>query len=456
MSKIKVTFCGGAKSPTGSNFLIEVGDKKILVDCGLFQGEKIATEHNRDSFIFNPKSIDALFITHGHLDHVGRIPKLVMEGYVGPIYSTPPTRDVGELILLDSVGILANEAARDSLPPIFDMGDVVESVRLWETIDYHKEIIINTSIGDLKIKFLDSGHILGSAMIHFTIGHKSFVFTGDLGNTPSPLLSDTEILKDVNYLFVESVYGDRNHEDTNTKIKYLKNTIQTTLNRGGTLIIPAFSVERTQELLFYMNNMVENKEIKPFPIYLDSPLGIKVTHVFKKYKHYFNEATQKLMETDDIFNFTGLIETETTDQSKSINLDDRPKVIMAGSGMSNGGRVIHHEFKYLPDSKSTILMVGYQAVGTLGRLIQSGLKKVKIMGEEIDVKAEVRTISGFSAHKDSDNLLDFVIKSSNKLEKVFVILGEPKSAMFLAQKIKDNLDIEVKIPDVSESIELEV
>jgi metallo-beta-lactamase family protein len=456
MAKLKVTFCGGVKNPTGSNFLLEFGNKKILVDCGLFQGEKVATDQNRNSFLFDPKTIDALFVTHGHLDHVGRIPKLVMEGFSGPIFSTLPTRDVAELIMLDSVSILAKEALKDELPPIYQEKDVIESMRLWKTAIYHEELVVHTDEGDIKIKFLDSGHILGSSMIHFSINGTNFVFTGDLGNTPSPLLCDTEILDDVNYLFIESVYGDRNHEDTTTKIKYLKDTILTTLRRGGTLIIPAFSVERTQELLYYINQMVENKEVKPFPIYLDSPLGINITKVYKKYKKYFNQATQKLMETDDIFQFPGLIETETTDESKSINLDDRPKVIIAGSGMSNGGRVVHHEYKYLPDPKSTILMVGYQSVGTLGRLIQDGLKKVRVRHEEVEVRAEVRTIGGFSAHKDSNNLLDFVIKSSKKLKKVFVILGEPKSSMFLAQKIKDSLPVDIEIPESSQIVEFTV
>lgn len=458
MAKIRVTFAGGAVTATGSNFIIEVGNKRIMVDCGLYQGEKFAEKENREDFTYDVKGIDALFVTHGHLDHVGRIPKLFNDGYNGPIYSTPPTRDLGELIMLDSLRLLTREAEREGLPPIYEEKDVLAAMRNWHSQDYHEILPVETSVGILKVRFLDAGHIMGSSMIEFDLGGKKILFTGDLGNTPSPLLKDTEKIRDLKYLVMESVYGDRNHEDQKTRVQKLKDTIDRTIKRGGTLMIPAFSIERTQELLYHINNFVEAGTIPKCPIFLDSPLGISATAVYKKYQSkYMNTDVNSIIKSgDDIFSFKGLNMTADKDASKAINEVRGPKIIIAGSGMSNGGRIVHHELRYLPDPKSTLLIVGYQAVGTLGRRILDGDSKVVVHGQEVSVKCEVQMIAGFSAHKDSDHLVEFVSDSANTLEKVFVVLGEPKSAMFLGQRITEHYNIPVKLPELGETVEIEL
>lgn len=457
MAKIKITFAGGAKSPTGSNFLIEVGDKKFLVDCGLYQGNKYCDECNLEPFIYDPKTIDGLFVTHGHLDHVGRIPKLVHEGYSGPIYSTPPTRDIGELIMLDSMFILKKEAEHSGTKPLYEEADVIEAMRNWHTMPYHEVLPIHTSVGVLSVRLLDAGHILGSSMIEFTLNGKKLLLTGDLGNTPSPLLRDTEKIENIDYLVMESVYGDRNHENKEEKVNLFKKAIKKILTSGGNLLIPAFSVERTQELLYYLNQMVEAGDIPRVPVYVDAPLGINITKVYKKYEDYFNKNVDAIIHSgDDIFKFPGLRETSSTDDSKAINHDQRSKIIIAGSGMSNGGRILHHEKAYLGDPRTILLLVGYQAAGTLGRLLQDGHKQVHIMGEEVNVKAEIIMIGGFSAHKDSQHLVEFVESTSHTLKHVFVVLGEPKSSAFLAQRIHEYYGVPVSVPELNNTVELEM
>ncbi len=457
MSLFTITCAGGAQMPTGSNFLIECAGKKILIDCGLVQGEKYSLPTNKEPFAYDPASVDVLMVTHAHLDHVGRIPKLVREGFVGKIISTEPTREIGELVMLDSMGVLQKEALHSGEEQLYEEKDVFDAVRLWtEVYPYEKPFTIATSDGDITVVFHDAGHILGSATIEIEYKGRRLMFTGDLGNTPSPLMRDTVLPHNIDYLFVESVYGDRNHEDKDKRFEILQETIVTTINRGGTLIIPAFSIERTQELLQAINGFIEHGTLREIPIYLDSPLGINVTKVYKKYEYMFNDQAEALIKKgDDIFSFKGLISTPTPQESKAINQDVRPKVIIAGSGMSNGGRIVHHETKYLPDEKNTILIVGYQAANTLGRRLVEKEKKVIIHGMEVPVRAQVVTIHGFSAHKDSDNLVAFVGATKESLKKVFVILGEPKSSYHLGQRIHEEYLVPVEVPEKGQVIELD-
>ena len=323
-------------------------------------------------------------------------------------------------------------------------------------MNYHEVLPVQTSIGILKVRLIDSGHILGSSMVEFELNGEKLLFTGDLGNSPSPLLKDTEAIKDINYLVMESVYGDRNHEDLGSRVEKLKEILIRTIKRGGTLMIPAFSIERTQEILFYINDFVEKGLIPRCPIYLDSPLGINVTKVYKRYeKDYMNTEVNSIIKSgDDIFNFRGLQITAEKEESMKINDDRNAKVIIAGSGMSNGGRIVHHEARYLPDPRSTLLLVGYQAIGTLGRQLQEGAKVVRVSNQEVNVKCEVTMIGGFSAHKDSDHLVEFVASSESTLKKVFVVLGEPKSSMFLGQRIHEYYDIPVHLPEAGESVSI--
>ena len=445
----KITFYGGAGSVTGANFLFQIDNKKILIDCGLNQGPEMAEDVNWLPFSYDPKEIDILFITHSHIDHIGKIPKLISEGFTGKIYSTKPTRALTGPMLEDTAGILSKNK-KFNLDKIYTEENTTKAFADWTGFDYHEVIDLTPN---LKASFKDAGHILGSAMVEFIYNGKKILFTGDLGNSPSPLLPDTEKIADADYLIMESVYGDRNHESRDDRRVLLEKVIKDNYQRKGTLIIPTFSLERSQELLFELDNLVENKRIPIMPIFFDSPLAIRLTEIFKQYKDYFNEKAQKELSKDKyLFDFPGLHSTLRSEDSKLINESPNPKIVIAGSGMSSGGRIVHHEKHYLPDPNNTILLTGYQSVGTMGRLIQDGVKRVHISGEEVDVRAHVETILGYSGHKDGDGLFHFVEDMKSSVKKVFVVMGEPKSAMFLVQRIRDNLDLDASAPMQGDSV----
>ena len=459
IKKLKMSFFGGAGTVTGANFLLEDPDSdlKILLDCGLLQGEGSDDEKNRNPFPYDPKTITYLFISHTHIDHVGLIPRLVKEGFSGKIYSTPPTKEISEVVLLDSMGILGKEAKKAGKEPLYAEEDVKRSIELWETFGYHEEYEFPEGF---HLNFRDSGHVLGSAMIEIIINGKKFVYTGDLGNSPSPLLHDTEVIDDATYLVMESVYGDRNHEPHDVAKNTLEDTIEETVLAGGTLMIPAFSIEKTQEILFELKEMVMNGRIPLVRTYLDSPLAIKVTDIYKKYAgDYLNQEASggdgKLIKESGLFNFPQLVLTEKTEESQKIKDYNHPKIIIAGSGMSNGGRIIHHEKNYLPDRRSALLLAGYQAVGTPGRLLQEGAKNIKILGENVQVRARIISVTGYSAHKGMDDLMDFVANTADSVKLVYVALGEPKSSLHLVQRIRDYLAVDAESPQYGETRILE-
>ena len=455
LKKIKLGFYGGVETVTGANFLLtdEAGEKpaRIMVDCGLIQGSHEQEKDNYLDFAYDPKSIDVVFITHAHMDHIGRLPRLVRNGFRGKIYSTAPTKEISTIAFRDGLSLIEREMKREDLPIFYESPDIEQTLAQWETLDYHQPV----EVGDFSIVLRDSGHILGAAMVEFTHAGKKIVFTGDLGNSPSPLMPDTEKVTDASYIIMESVYGDRNHEDRSERHNQLEDIIEQTLNRGGTLLIPTFSIEKTQELLFEIENMVEESAIPLVPVFLDSPMAIRVTEVYKKYQSYFNKSARAIIkEGDGIFKFPQFHQTLETEESKAIFHANPRKIIMAGSGMSNGGRIIHHEKIYLPDPKNTLLLAGYQSVGTMGRIIQDGAKSVRILGEEVLINARVASISGYSAHKDSDGLFDFVKGTEDTVKKVFVTMGEPKASMFLVQRIRDHMGVAAYTPKLGEEIEI--
>lgn len=459
--KLKLTFAGGAGWVTGANFLLETmptdGTRpfRLLIDCGLIQGEHMAEYNNWDPFPYNPADIDVLIITHAHIDHIGRIPKLFYEGFKGRIISTSATRDLTKVMLDDTAHILSNSQSgrRFNLDKMYAPSVVSDIMGRWTTHEYHEDFTIGD---DFKIFFKDAGHILGSVMAEITYNGSKIVFTGDLGNTPSPLLRDTEAITDAKYLVMESVYGDRNHEQRDEREENLKKIIIETHKKKGVLMVPIFSLERTQEFLYEINNFVESKQIPRMKIFLDSPLAINVTDVFRKHLDYLKETVRvQISQGDDIFQFPGLIETEKTQDSIAILKSPNPKIIMAGSGMSSGGRILHHERNYLEDPNATLLLTGYQTPGTLGRMLQEGRDQVMIMNERVHVRAKVTMIQGFSGHKDSFHLVKFVESTKDTLKKVFVVMGEPRVSMFLAQKLHDNLGVTAMVPEQNQVVELE-
>ncbi|MDB5188680.1 MAG: RNA-metabolising metallo-beta-lactamase, metallo-beta-lactamase family protein [Candidatus Nomurabacteria bacterium] len=451
---LKLTFAGGTGSVTGANFLLEGEGKRFLIDCGLAQGSKMADEANWKPFVYDPSTIDALFITHAHIDHIGRIPKLVHDGFKGLIYSTIPTKDITELMLADTANILSHSDHGDNemLKEIYSPDILKRCFDNWQVIDYHQDL----AIGPFIFRYRDAGHVLGSGMLEIIYNNKKIIFTGDLGNSPSPLLRDTEAIKNVDYLIMESVYGDRNHIARNERRVRLEETIQDNYKRKGTLVIPTFSLERAQELLFEIDQLVEHDRVPEMPIFFDSPLAIHLTKVYAKYTRYFNDfARKQIGDGDDIFNFPGLKFTLLTEESKEILHEHNPKIVIAGSGMSNGGRILHHEANYLPDANNTLLLTGYQAMGTMGRIIEDGSKEVHISGQVVAVRAHIVFIDGYSGHKDSDHLVEFVEQTADTLQKVFVVMGEPKSSLFLTQRLRDYLGVAAFAPNENDVVELD-
>ncbi len=444
-----IAFHGGAAgSVTGANFLWSNGGQKILIDCGLFQGSQVAEERNRAPWPYDPKVIDALLVTHAHLDHIGRIPRLVRDGFRGPIYSTVPTKALASLSLTDSLGVLEKEARRTGAPLVYEGADVERALGQWQTVEYRTPL----KLGETTVTFYDAGHILGSAMIALDYHEHRFLFTGDLGNSPSLLLRETETVPDVDYLLMESVYGDRPHEGRVERAQILEDAIEETMKRNGTLLIPAFSIERTQEILIEIEKMMEQGRIPAVPVFLDSPLAIQVTALYKEYENFLNEATRRENRVrDGIFHFPNLKQTFTTEESKAIGRER--KIIIAGSGMSNGGRIVHHEKHYLPDPASALLLVGYQSVGSLGRQLQDGARTVRIIGETVPVRARILTLSGYSAHKDLPGLMDFAERHRGRLKRVMVAMGETKSALFLVQRLRDYLALEAAAPTEGEILQ---
>lgn len=454
---MKVTFCGGAQEVSGANHFFETKKTRFLVDCGMFQSGEEMDQRNRGGFPYEAKQIDFVIVSHSHLDHIGRLPLLVKEGFSGKIYATPPTIDFTRLILEDAQHLLEEKAHRAGVLPLSSQKDVEGVMSLFIPVNYEQEIQAGE---DVKFTLYEAGHILGSCIISLIVNdegkEKTIVCSGDLGNYPVPILRAPTKLEKADYILVESAYGDRDHQGTATEAQnILEDVVESTISQGGVLMIPSFAMERTQELLYQLNTLTENKKIPSVPIFIDSPLAIKITRVYKKYEDYFNVTANALIKSgDDIFKFPNLHFTETTAQSKTINDIAPPKIIIAGSGMSTGGRIVHHETRYLSDPRNTLLVVSYQSQGTPGRKLVEGEKKVRILDQEVDVKARVVQMEAYSAHADQEGLMSWLSCFRKPVKKIFVVQGEETAAQTLATKIKDELGIEAQAPAFQEEVEL--
>ena len=451
---MRVHFHGGVGNVTGANFRFETGTSEFLVDCGLMQGDRFAPARNCEAFAYDPSTIGTLLVTHAHADHIGRIPKLVRDGFTGTIYSTPATRELSAVMLQDAYYVMLYEEERYGTPRCYELQDIDRALSLWKMHPYHAPFSIPD---DITVTFTDAGHILGSAMITIERNGKKFLCTGDIGNVPQPLLNPPEIVEGYDYLIMESVYGDRVHEEVHERANLLRMYIEDTTHKQGTLIIPAFSLERTQSMLYEINNFFEHGGLAPIPVFLDSPLAIAVTSIYRRYTDLYKESVRAQIENgDDIFDFPKLSFTHTVKDSEEIKHIHGPKIIIAGSGMSHGGRILMHEQTYLEDPKTTLLLVGYQAVGSIGRLLSDGARKVRILDTEVKVKAKIARIRGYSGHADRDQLVSFVEAGGGNAKQIFVAMGEERSSLFLVQRLRDYLGVNASAPQEGEMAEVDM
>ena len=465
-----IQFFGAAKMVTGSNFLITTDEYKILIDCGMFQGSKSMERLNYDEFPYDPKEIDFLLLTHAHIDHSGRIPKLVKEGFRGRIITTNPTYELSKIMLKDSAKIQESDvqwenrkrerSGQKPIEPLYSMDDAESSLKYFEPYFLDQKITINEKV---QIRFKDAGHILGSAIIELWVKEDKettkFVFSGDLGMPGRPIINNPEYIDEADYLIIESTYGDTIHESYEGSSKQLIEIINETAMRGGNIIIPSFAVGRTQELIYKLNKYYENNtEIEQhmrIPIYIDSPMAIEATKVFKGNSSSFNEEARDLiLKGDNPFEFENLRYIQSQEESMALNKFQFPKVIISASGMATAGRVRHHLKHNLWDEKNSLVFVGYQAQGTLGRILLDGAKKVKILGEQIDVRSRIYNIKGFSGHADKNILLDWVGNFKSKPKKIFIVHGEIESATELSNEIKRKFRIDTTIPNLGDSFKI--
>jgi len=451
---LTITFFGGADTVTGSNFLIEGAHGRMLVDCGIEQGRDFVEKEMYAPFPYEVPSLDALVITHAHLDHIGRAPKLIREGFKGKVYTTPPTRDLMEIMLRDSARILGENARMHGIAPMYDERDIDALMSRTETISYHQEW---EAAPGLSCYMRPTGHILGSGSVRIRSEEgTSIALTGDIGATPNVYLKDAEAIPDADVLVMASVYGDRKNTEKGSRVPELRDALTRALARGGTILVPAFSLERTQLMLYEISNLMDTGELPHIPVYLDSPLAIKATEVYEKYAEtYFRpEAVEELHRERSLFKFPFLKETASREESMAIGQDHGSKIVMAGAGMSHGGRIGRHEQKYLPDPSTTLMIVGYQAPGSPGRLLQDGVKHVRIDHTDVHVRATVESFSGWSAHADRDGLLEFARGAQPHVKTIFTALGEPSSARFLAQRIHEYLGVKAIVPEKGQKWEI--
>ena len=473
---MKITFLGATRTVTGSNFLVEGAGKKFLVDCGMYQGKATEELENSEPFEFDVHDIDFMLLTHAHIDHSGRIPKLYNEGYKNPIIATKATCDLCAIMLPDSGHIQEMEIewknkkrirkGEEPLLPLYTAEEAARCLEIFKPVKYDEIIEIDENI---HVRFNDAGHMLGSSIIEVWIKEngkeEKIVFSGDIGNNDIPLLSEPTMIEDADYLVMESTYGNRLHMRNDDKAKLFLDIVSETLKKNGTVVIPSFAVGRTQEILFELDKLkcqttdenIKEKynEVMRSSVYVDSPLAISATEVFEDNMDLFDEETKEFIQRgDNPLDFPGLKFTRTADESKELNASDEPSIIISASGMCDVGRIKHHLKHNIWNPNSTILFVGYQAPGTLGYSIVNGAKKVKIFGEEFAVNARIEYIEGYSGHADQEWLLNFVYSFIKKPKHIFLVHGEPEAQDTLREKIEETTNIQVTIPEMGETYEL--
>ncbi len=460
-----ITFWGAVGTVTGSRHQLELDGKKYLIDCGMFQGLKENRLRNWEPFPTAPYDFDKVFLTHAHIDHTGYLPRFVNEGFQGQVHCTYATRDLCEVMLHDSAHLQEEDAKwankrgyskHKPALPLYTVDDAEKAMKLFQPVHYGYEMYLNNSV---RIKFKDAGHILGSSFIDIKRidgrSSKKILFSGDFGRPDRPVLREPVQVYNVDYLILESTYGDRLHED-NDPYEELEKVINESYRRRGVLIIPSFSVGRTQTILYAIREMEKDNKIPVMPVYLDSPMAIRATEIFEGRINDLNlTARKKRLAGENIFRPEELHICKTVDESKAINRVSEKAIIISASGMVTGGRILHHLAYRLPESQNTVLFIGYQAKGTRGRTILEGKPEVKIHGQKVPVRARVESISGFSGHGDYQEIIAWLKAFNKKPKKTFIVHGEPEASQAMAEHIRQELNWETVIPKFGDHFELD-
>lgn len=465
---IQLQFLGAAQNVTGSSYLLEVDNSKILVDCGLYQ-EREFRSRNWHAFPVDPKGIDAVLLTHAHLDHCGLLPKLAREGFTGKIICTRPTEEIVKIVLSDSARIQEEDArfkqkrhkrerkkGRYPEQALYGRRDAEKVFSLFQSVGYEEPVTVNKAI---SVTFHDAGHILGSSMVKVKVvsnrKQRTILFSGDVGRWNKPIIRDPSLIEEADYILGESTYGDRVHEGSSDIKGKLCEIINSTIGKGGNVIIPSFAIERTQELMYYLNELLHEDSIPHLITFVDSPMAINVTEVFKRHREYFDQEMLKLIDDNESpLHFPSLVPTRRTSESKAINRIKASCIIVAGSGMCTGGRIKYHLASNISRPESTVLFIGYQARGTLGRQIVEGAKEVRILGQMRPVKASIRRLDGFSAHADQSELLRWLSGFRAQPRQLFVVHGEQETTELFAGVVRKNYDWNVSVPQYLDEVVL--
>lgn len=469
---MKIQFCGATTGVTGSCHLITAGNNKILLDCGQFQGGKAQDELNREPFPFDPSDVDLMVLSHAHIDHCGRIPLLVKRGFTGPIYCTDATADLLEIMLRDSAYIHEKEAewhnrkneraGRPQVEPLYTTHDAEVALKQVKPVLYDQLLEISD---DIRICFNDAGHILGSAITELWLKEddnvSKIVFSGDLGVMDRPILRNPTLIKKADYVIMESTYGNRLHPENAMDVHKLMNIIRDTARRGGNTVIPSFAVGRTQELIYELNRVIDSdsqyrRDFENLMVYVDSPMAKNATDAFKKNAQVFDDETKDYISRgDNPLDFKNLKFTKSSEESQWLNINHDPKVIISASGMCEAGRIRHHLKHNLWDARNSIVFVGYQAEGTLGRMLVEGAQEVTLFGEKIQVKAKIHNLEGFSGHADRDGLVDWLRGFQQVPKKIFLVHGEPDAKADLAKTVQEELGLDLVVVNANSEYELE-
>jgi metallo-beta-lactamase family protein len=464
---LKIHFHGAARTVTGSQYLLEINGSRLLLECGLFQGKRADTYDKNRNFKFPPSEIDSVILSHAHIDHSGNLPNLVKAGFNGWIYATPPTVELAKTMLLDSghiqeadIKFVNKHRARHGeapLEPLYTIQDAEDVGQYFKPVHYEQEF---SPIPGVSARLVDAGHILGSAAVVLDIQEKGrkirLWFSGDIGRRDLPLMRDPVFPTNVDYLMMECTYGDKQHHDPQEAYDELFKTINQTVRKGGKIIIPAFSVGRTQELVYMLNEMIQRRQISPLPVYVDSPLAVNASDIFRKFPEYFDAETKEFVRDSrhPALDFQDLTYTHSVDESKAINYVKGPAVIISASGMAETGRILHHLQNNIENPANTILIVSWQAPYTLGRRLADREKEVKIFGLPFQVKADVVTIGGLSAHAGQKTLVDYATSVKNNARQIFLVHGEQNASDALQEKLREIGITNLVYPDLHQSIEI--